>query len=376
IRSGAGPRLARVGLCARVAVAAGGAVGGVRIRADAGRGVAGARDVALVGGGADDGVAACAGARLAGIGLRARVAVAAGGAVGGVRIRADAGRGVAGPRDVALLDGGPADGIRAGAGPRLAGVGLCARVAVVAGGAVGGVRIRADAGRRVAGPRHVTLIQHRVRERVRSGAAPRLAGVGLCARVAVVAGGAVGGVRIRADAGRRVAGPRHVTLIQHRVRERVRSGAAPRLAGVGLCARVAVVAGGAVGGVRIRADAGRRVAGPRHVTLVERSADERVRSGAGPRLAGVGLCAGVAVAAGGAVGGVRIRADAGRRVAGPRHVTLIERRADDRVRSGAGPRLAGVGLCAGVAVAAGGAVGGVRIRADAGRRVAGPRHVT
>src|SRR5205823_3804707 len=106
----------------------------------------------------------------------------------------------------------------------------------------------------------------------------------------------------------------------------------------------------------VRAHSGRGIAGPRDVALIERCADDGVRSRAGARLAGVGLCARVAVAAGGAVGGVRVRADAGPGVADARDVALIERRADDGVRAGAGPRLARVGLCAGVAVAAGGAV--------------------
>ena len=49
-------------------------------------------------------------------------------------------------------------GLRAGAGAGLAGVGLRARVAVVAGGAVGLGRVRADAGRRVAGAGVVALV--------------------------------------------------------------------------------------------------------------------------------------------------------------------------------------------------------------------------
>ncbi len=58
-------------------------------------------------------------------------------------------------------------------------------------------------------------------------------------------------------------------------------------------------------------------------------------------------------------------------VAGADVVALIERRADHRVRAGAGARLAGVGLRAGVAVVAGRAVRLVRIRADPRAGVAG-----
>ncbi len=72
-------------------------------------------------------------------------------------------------------------------------------------------------------------------------------------------------------------------------------------------------------------------------------------------------------------GACRVRADARRRVAGPGAVALVRRRADDRVRPGAGARLAGVGLRAGVAVAARACRSACcRVRAGAGRRVARP----
>src|SRR5207247_343907 len=127
------------------AVAAGRAVGLVRVRADARAGIARAVVVALSGGGADDGVRARAGARLAGVGLGAGVAVAAGRAVGLVRVRADARAGIARPDVVALIESGADDGVRARAHAALASIGLGAGVGVVAGRAVGLVRIRADA---------------------------------------------------------------------------------------------------------------------------------------------------------------------------------------------------------------------------------------
>src|SRR5206468_12299484 len=78
VAAGAEPALAGVGLRAGVAVAARGAVAGARVGALAGGGVAGAGDVALVGGRADDRVAAGAEPALAGVGLRAGIAVVAG----------------------------------------------------------------------------------------------------------------------------------------------------------------------------------------------------------------------------------------------------------------------------------------------------------
>src|SRR3989442_793574 len=94
---------ARVRLRAGVAVVAGRAVGGWRVRAEARRRIARARDMALIGGGADYGVRTGADARPARVGLRAGVAVIAGRAVGGWRVRAEARRRIARARDVALI---------------------------------------------------------------------------------------------------------------------------------------------------------------------------------------------------------------------------------------------------------------------------------
>src|SRR5439155_860711 len=135
--------------------------------------------------------------------------------------------------------------------------------------------------------------------------------------------------------------------------DRIRAGAGPRLAGVGLRAGVAVVAGRTVGLGRVRADTRRRVAGAGAVALIAGGASHRVPARAGPRLAGVGLRAGVAVVAGRTVGLGRVRADTRRRVARPCHVALIAGGAGHGVPARARPRLTGVGLRAGVAVVAG-----------------------
>src|SRR6185312_15389389 len=83
------------------------------------------------------------------------------------------------------------------------------------------------------------------------------------------------------------------------------------------------------------------------------------------RLAGVGLRAGVAVVAGCPVRQRRVRARPRTRVTGPRPVALVRRRAGDRRPGLAGPRgVTGLGAVAGVAVAARGA--GRRRRVGAG----------
>src|SRR5438552_2398083 len=116
------------------------AAGDRGVGAGARRGVARARRVALVEGGAGDGVADAAPA-LAGVGLRAGVAVVARRPIGRGGVGAGARRGVARARRVALIEGGAADrGVLADA--RIAGI-RGARVVVVA---VGGRRADLAAG--------------------------------------------------------------------------------------------------------------------------------------------------------------------------------------------------------------------------------------
>src|SRR5207248_10216415 len=120
----------------------------------------------------------------------------------------------------------------------------------------------------------------------------------------------------------------------------------------GLRAGVAVCPGVAVGLRRVRAHTGAGVAGPRVVALVGRRADDEVAPRADPALAGVGLGARVAVVAGRAVGLARVRAHARAGVADAHVVALVRGRADDRVGAHAGAALAGIGLGAGVGVVA------------------------
>src|SRR5262245_43517683 len=93
------------------------------------------------------------------------------------------------------------------------------------------------------------------------------------------------------------------------------------------------------------------------VTGIRRRADDWIASYAGPRLARVDLRARVLIVTGGTVRPRRsILASSRCRIAGPRIVTGIRRRADDRIASYAGPRLARVDLCARVPIVAGGSV--------------------
>src|SRR5207249_878159 len=157
--------------------------------------------------------------------LGAGVAVIARGSVGGVGVRADARARVANAGDMTLIEGRAEDGVRAGARRSVAGGGGGAGVAVIARGSVGGVRVRADARARVANAGDMTLIEGRAEGGVRAGARPGLAGVGLGAGVAVIARGSVGGVRVRADARARVANTGDMALIEGRAEDGVRAGA-------------------------------------------------------------------------------------------------------------------------------------------------------
>src|SRR5439155_284894 len=148
------------------------------------------------------------------------------------------------------------------------------------------------------------------------------------------------------------------------------------LAGIRPRAGVAIAAGAAVGLGGVRARAGTRVARPRVVTLVGRGADDRLYARAQTHLPGAGPVAGVAVAAGAAVGLGWVRARAGAWVVRPCLAALPGGVAVDSVRARVRTRLARVRLRAGVAVAAGAAVGLGGVRARAGRRVARPRVVT
>ena len=196
--------------------------------------------------GAGDRVRARARARLAGVGLRARVAVVARGAVrrGGVGARAR--RRVARARDVALVARGARHGVRARARAGLAGVGLRARVAVVAGRAVrsrrgsstrpspgctcrrrgtGRTRVQVTGLRPVHAPAwHVSVCVH---------ALPSLHAVPFVAA----------GFEHAPVAGLHVPATWHWSIAVHV--DRVRAGAGARLARVGLRARVAVVAASA-----------------------------------------------------------------------------------------------------------------------------------
>src|SRR5262249_524600 len=153
---------------------------------------------------------------------------------------------------------------------------------------------------------------------------------GLRAGIAVVAGAAVRPVRVGADAGRRIADTGLMTLIERLAHDGVPAVADSGPAGVGLGAGVAVIADGAVRPGLGDAAVGGLVAHPRVAGVVGRRAVTR-RATADAGGAGVVHGAEETVVAGCAVGLIRIGAGAARRIADPGDVALIEGGADDGV---------------------------------------------
>ena len=86
------------------------------------------------------------------------------------------------------------------------------------------------------------------------------------------------------------------------------------------------------------------------MALVARRAGHGVGAHAGSRLTGIALRTGITVVTGRVVRLRWIRAHARRRIAGTGYVTLIARRARDRIRADAGSRLTRVALRTSIAV--------------------------
>ena len=114
-----------------------------------------------------------------------------------------------------------------------------------------------------------------------------------------------------------------MALVERRTGYWIRARATARLASVSLRAQIRIVTGGSVWLLWIRATARARVADAGIVTLVERRANNRVRAGAASRLTGVGLGALVCIVAIRPVGLVRVSAITRRRLADADVVTLV-----------------------------------------------------
>src|SRR2546427_754453 len=203
-RPGAGSALAAIAGRAGEAIVAAGSVRLGGIRAEAGRGVAGAGDVALVEGGADDRRPG-AGSALAAVAGRAGEAIEIGRASCRGRVWISVGGGLLKEKEVGLGLGGAEDR-RSGAGSARAAIAGRAGEAIVTVGCVRLCGIRAEAGRGVAGAGDVALVEGGADDR-RPGAGSALAAVAGRAGEAIVTAGSVGvGGVVGRPGGRRMGG--------------------------------------------------------------------------------------------------------------------------------------------------------------------------
>jgi len=192
------------------------------------------------------------------------------------------------------------------------------------------------------------------------------------ARIAAGAGATVrtnaavadGGIRAKTAAG--IAASGLVALVAGTARDRIATDACPRNASVRLRAQVTVRALGAIGLYWIRAHSVEWIATAGLMTLVERSADDRVPARTQARHATIGLGASVVIVASRAVRECGVRACAAIRIAGACRVTLIERGAHHRRPRHATASLTSVSLGAGIVIVTARAIARCRVRNRAG----------
>jgi hypothetical protein len=179
-----------------------------------------------------------------------------------------------------------------------------------------------------------------------------LASIGLRAGITIVAGCAIGfgGVVANADAG--IARTNIVTLITGGTRYRILPDTCSGFARIGLRTTVTVIARRAVGFCRIVAKTGRCVAGACGMALVTRRTNHGIASCACTCLAGIGLRAGITIAATCPIDFVRIVTDTRDCVACANIVTRITGGARYGIVTLTCTGVTGVSLRAGIVVVA------------------------
>ncbi len=363
-------------LRAKIAVATCSAVRLVRIRANARGHIANAYVMALIERRARNGVGAGACTSQTCIRLRTSIAVITRRAVRLVRIGASARGRIANAYVMALIERRTRHRISTIACTGQTRVRLCASIAVIACCAVGLVRIRANPRRRIACAHIVALIERRARHRISTIACTGQTRVRLRARIAIIACCAVGLVRIRANPGRRIAGAHVMALVLRRAGNGISTIARTSLTRIRLGAGIVVITRRTVGLVRIRANPRRRIARPHVMALVLRRAGNGIAARTRAALATIRLCTCIVVITRRAIGLVRIRAHARFRIANAHVVALILGRTNDRIGPGAHARLTRIRLRTQARVITRRAIGFVRIRANARHRIARAHVVT
>lgn len=212
----------------------------------------------------------------------------------------------------------------------------------------------------------MALIRGHTRDRIGSCADADLACIGLCTRIAVVTGRAIGLVRIRTRAGHCIARSCVMALIRGRTHDRIGSRTHPRLARIGLRTSIPVIAHRAIGFVRIRANARHRIAYARIVALIGSRTCDGISSDTRAGCTYIGLRAAIAIVAGSAIHFVWIRANTRHGIACSRIMALIGRRTHDRVCPSTDAHLARVRLRTCIAVITHRTIGCIRMHGHTG----------
>jgi hypothetical protein len=160
-----------------------------------------------------------------------------------------------------------------------------------------------------------------------------------------------------------------VALVEGCAGDRSASGAGARIARFRAVASIAITAGRTIGFGGVATYAGHTVACADLVAFIERQAGNGIGAGTRARLTGIGLRAGVVVITGESVVCMGIAALSRCRIACASDVALVERQTRNGIGARTRARLTGIGLCAGVVVIAGGAIGFWRIAAQAGSQL-------
>jgi len=313
--------------------------------------------------------------RLASIDLRAEIVVIADGAVHHDRIAARSRGRIARSGEMALVLRRANDRVRPEAYARLARIGLCTSVTVVAIRSIGNGRIATNTRCRIARARYVALVERRASDRVCPSTSARLTRIRLGTRIAIGTRRAVIRVRIAASARGRIARARYVALIERRADDRIGPRAHADLARIRLRTSIAVIAVRPIIGIGIVAKAGRRIASSNDMALIERRTNDRVCPSTSARLTRIGLRTSIAIGARRTVIRDGIATSSRGRIACPHEMTLIERCAGHRIGPRAHTDLARIRLRTRIAIIAVRPIRGIGIAASARRRITRPRNM-
>lgn len=229
--------------------------------------------------------------------------------------------------DVAFIERHANDGHGRGARPHDAAISLGTRIAIITRAPVRLRRIRTHSGGGIAHTRILALISRHACDRIRARACAHHAGIRLRTRIPIITRRTIGFGRVGTHPRHRIARPRVVALVHGHTRDGHARGARSRDATIRRGAVIAVVTRCSVGFGRIGAHPCRRITRPGVAALITRHTRDRIGAYACSSLTNIHLRAGIVVIAGRTIGSIRVRANAGARLAHSGDVTSILSRA-------------------------------------------------